>query len=527
VEHPTGGAGRLRGLLGAPANLVPVRPDLAFCRKRDMLKCALSRNAHWTVAWQSERCWKVLTRLRVEGFKNLLDVDVRFGPFTCVAGPNGAGKSNLFDAILFLHLLTKHPIMEAVRRLRETKGRSPEPRSLFTAFGSFRAPKMRFTADLIVDRRVQDDFGVSTNASISTLRYSVAFGLTLENATERLELIEESLVPTKLTEARRTLGFRTSREFRDSCILGRRSGAPFVSVSTEETERVIQVHQEGHGGRKVPAPKSSRTVLGGMASSDFPTVLAAHREMESWKALLLEPSAMRAPSFYQDERSIDARGANLAASIHRLQQEEDRSGGACAELANRLAELIEGVQALRIRDDSKTETLTLEMRGPDGIFHPARSLSDGTLRFLVLATLMLDQHVRGIICLEEPENGIHPQRVPAMVKLLQDIAVDPNTAVGPDNPLRQVVVNTHSPEVFQNVNPETDLIFVEEEQMARERARGKVAAVQLPTGSWRAKMEERPRQLAPGRVRAYLGHAAPQYPRQLWLEYAKAGHETV
>jgi len=45
----------------------------------------------------------MLTRLIVSGFKNLVDVDVRFGPFTtCVAGANGVGKSNLFDAIRFL-----------------------------------------------------------------------------------------------------------------------------------------------------------------------------------------------------------------------------------------------------------------------------------------------------------------------------------------------------------------------------------------------------------------------------------------
>ena len=31
----------------------------------------------------------MLTRLRVSGFKNLIDVDVRFGPFTCIAGANG------------------------------------------------------------------------------------------------------------------------------------------------------------------------------------------------------------------------------------------------------------------------------------------------------------------------------------------------------------------------------------------------------------------------------------------------------
>lgn len=34
----------------------------------------------------------MLTRLKVNGFKNLVDIDVRFGPFTCIAGANGFGK---------------------------------------------------------------------------------------------------------------------------------------------------------------------------------------------------------------------------------------------------------------------------------------------------------------------------------------------------------------------------------------------------------------------------------------------------
>ncbi|NJK82768.1 MAG: hypothetical protein HC912_02110 [Saprospiraceae bacterium] len=30
-----------------------------------------------------------------------MDVDIQFGPFTCIAGANATGKSNLFDAIPF------------------------------------------------------------------------------------------------------------------------------------------------------------------------------------------------------------------------------------------------------------------------------------------------------------------------------------------------------------------------------------------------------------------------------------------
>ena len=41
----------------------------------------------------------MLTRVAIKGFKNLVDTEVRFGAFTCVAGVNGVGKSNLFDVI--------------------------------------------------------------------------------------------------------------------------------------------------------------------------------------------------------------------------------------------------------------------------------------------------------------------------------------------------------------------------------------------------------------------------------------------
>jgi AAA15 family ATPase/GTPase len=34
----------------------------------------------------------MLTRFTVSGFKNLLDLDARFGPFTCIVGPNGIGR---------------------------------------------------------------------------------------------------------------------------------------------------------------------------------------------------------------------------------------------------------------------------------------------------------------------------------------------------------------------------------------------------------------------------------------------------
>lgn len=459
----------------------------------------------------------MLTRLRIQGFKNLLDVDVRFGPFTCIAGPNGAGKSNIFDAIRFLHLLVQHPIMEAVKLLREARGRFPEPRSLFSTFGDYRAPEIRLTAELIVRRENRDEFGVSAEAAISTVVYTVAFRLNGSEKPERLELAEESLLPIPLATARKEIGFKKKKQFVDSVVEGRRT-VPFISTEIIDGEPRIRVHQEGHGGRMVPAPKSSWTVLGGLASSDFPTLLAVHREMESWQTLLLEPSAMRAPSYYSDPYYIDFRGAYVAAAIERLRKSEDIPGQTYASIENRLAQLIDDVKELRVVDDEKAETLTLEVCGSDGVFHAARSLSDGTLRFLVLATMAIDSGKTGLICLEEPENGIHPGRISAMVELLREIACDPNYQVGPDNPMRQVIVNTHSPAVIKSVDV-NDLVYLENESVKLNGSQGWATEVIVPFRSWRAKLSTGQFFLAPGHVLPYFESLNADLPRQLELDF--------
>jgi predicted ATPase len=93
----------------------------------------------------------MLTRLKVRGFKNLADVDVRFGPFTCIAGPNGVGKSNLFDAIHFLSLLAERTLLDAALEVRGA--RTAGVRGLFHRSGSQFADQMSFEAEMIVPER--------------------------------------------------------------------------------------------------------------------------------------------------------------------------------------------------------------------------------------------------------------------------------------------------------------------------------------------------------------------------------------
>ena len=102
----------------------------------------------------------------------------------------------------------------------------------------------------------------------------------------------------------------------------------------------------------------------------------------------------------------------------------------------------------------------MELTESGGVTIPARSLSEGTLRFLALCVLLEDPSVTGLLCMEEPENGIHPANIGAMVSLVRDLAVDASDAPGPDNPFREVIINTHSPYVVQLVDPQ-DLLFAD------------------------------------------------------------------
>ena len=137
----------------------------------------------------------MLTRLRVSGFKNLVDVDVRFGPFTCIAGANGVGKSNLLDAISFLSALADKPLIDAALSVRDEGGRTGDVRSLFHRFGRDHAKEMWLEAEMIVPQRGLDDLGQEAKATRTFLRYRVDLSLRSEENSSMgpLELRKEEL----------------------------------------------------------------------------------------------------------------------------------------------------------------------------------------------------------------------------------------------------------------------------------------------------------------------------------------------
>jgi predicted ATPase len=177
-------------------------------------------------------------------------------------------------------------------------------------------------------------------------------------------------------------------------------------------------------------------------------------------------------------------------------------------IANRLSGLVSDVQSVRVDRDEKRELLSIHVTDRSGTSYPARALSDGTLRFLALAVLDLEPTVSGLLCFEEPENGIHPERIPAILRLLQDIAVDVNWPIDSDNPLRQVIINTHSPAVVGQI-PDDALLVAEAKETRRDGRRfNRVCFSGLPD-TWRTKGDDAQPGVARGQLMAYLNPIAP------------------
>ncbi|MBN1461090.1 MAG: AAA family ATPase [Armatimonadetes bacterium] len=449
----------------------------------------------------------MLLRLRVRGFKNLKDVDIRFGPLTCFVGVNGVGKSNVLDAIQFLRALTEHDMQTAARLVRSPVSGEFGPRDLF--FGADVSNPMSFVADMLVPRLVVDDFGREAEPATTLLRYEVEFGY-VENEISRLVLNREVLKPMKASEAGDLIGFNHRPAFRRSVVKSTRRKGSFISTAYsagEDEPSEIKLHQDGGSRGQAFSPgKSPRTVVGGTNAAEYPTVLAARREMSSWQILQLEPSVIRTPDRIGGPTRVDEHGGHVAAALDRLvaneginsrksqQKTENQldahgiSGRTLGEVSNRLATLVEEVRDIQVnRDDARQQlTVMARLRGCKEMLGP-RSLSDGTLRFLALVTMLVDRESASVLCMEEPENGMHPKSVPSMVRLLEDFAVDPDEEADPDNPLRQIIVNTHSPDVVRQLGTD-DVLFVDHVDTRQ----GRHAIIRAVEDTWRTGMPSVP-----------------------------------
>jgi predicted ATPase len=395
----------------------------------------------------------MLTRIEIDGFKAFQKFSMDFKPFQVFIGPNGVGKTNLFDAIMLLANLAGENTLEGA--FRHSRGDITE---LFTLFpDGRRADKMTFAAEMFINRTSPDPTGGDRKISLTCTR--LRYELTIERRGEGAHITAESLVPIKDADDKWVREYVPSKARKAWVLRGSRQPSYIATVG--ETEAVmIYRNQDGlAGGREgVKIGDLQRTILSTSNAVRYPTINAGRREMQSWHFLQLNPFLLRNPALPSLGAALQPDGANLAAVVARIERE---SPEAMKALTKEMAAMIEAIREIRTRA-SGAETL-IEVETHDGSKFSQRVLSDGTLRLLALVTLRHDPKHRGLVCFEEPENGVQPLRLKQITDVLFALATDleklPTEEGIEQPPLRQVLVNTHSPGLLAAI-PSESLYYV-------------------------------------------------------------------
>ena len=468
----------------------------------------------------------MLTRFEVSGFKNLRDVVVDFGPFTCIAGPNGAGKSNLFDAIQLLSALSRTSFSRAFGEIRAGGGQRGTVRSMLSPRVLAGEENLRLAAELIVPGTTEIAHR-NVRLHNTFLRYEIELSVDdSDGVAPRLGVVRESLAPLRmesLPEPMRAVcaDYVIEWDWNDISDI-------FVTYPLRRCEKgvpTIYVRDTAFDEERGPYDFMDSVEVDGMEATALsmadlfvpPEVRAVRWEMASWRFLSLEPSAMRAADSVDEVGPISATGAHVPAFLHR---QEQRTGSAVCDEVRRAVSALVDIRSLRVVPNG--DFLELRAWLGEGPELPARSLSDGTLRFLTLAALGVSDDI-GLIALEEPENGIHPAKIEAMLGLLRSLSqpeepekpeeknysdpwswlesIDP---IGPKSGrLRQVLVNTHSPYLVEEVlrrAPDDVLCAVLWMRQDPDGRRSSSASFHPLAGTWRVqRWKERggPRAMAP------------------------------
>jgi predicted ATPase len=316
---------------------------------------------------------------------------------------------------------------------------------------------MEFIVEMLVNRKVKDNWGGEVDLKYTRLRYQLKIKRESNiSGFENLYIVDERLENLKHNEDNWVKNYipKTVLETWRPKVTGRRA-IPYINTEDKSGSATIVVHQDRkQGNKKVFLAKSaSQTVLSSINTIDFQHILAAKQEMLSWKFMQLNPEDLREPT-RQDmgiRDTITASGKNLAAALFRIKQDDEYT---LTAISRDLNNLLPNLTEVNVYDDKANRQFIIKVKGDDGREFSSRVLSEGTLRLLTLCVLQYDRQHTGLLCFEEPENGIHPFRIEAMARLLKELTVDFKDT---EMPLRQVIVNTHSPVlVSQLINWQDD-----------------------------------------------------------------------
>lgn len=312
-------------------------------------------------------------------------------PLNVLIGPNGSGKSNLIEAIGLLKATPR----DLTIPIREGGGIHD-----WLWRGDLSA--LTTHIEVIID-----------NPRGSALRYSLG----LAEKGQQFELIEELLEKKEAYSSEETPF--TYYELMGGSALLNYSGESYKSGETRHplVLQQINLQQSILAQRKDPNQYPELTWLGETFDR-----LRLYRESSFGRHT---PPRQPQPADLPNDFLLED-GRNLGLVLNRLKREpkvKDR-------ILETMRQLYEGVIDLDISIEGGTVQVFVQEKN---IMVPATRLSDGTLRFLCLLSILCHPNPPPLVCIEEPELGLHPDVLPVLGDLLREASQR-----------CQLIVTTHS-----------------------------------------------------------------------------------
>jgi len=199
------------------------------------------------------------------------------------------------------------------------------------------------------------------------------------------------------------------------------------------------------------------TKLRERASSASSMTIADHvlKAFDTWKIYHFHDTGESAKLKQTDDLADNTRlrpdAGNLAAFLYWLKEREQDTYRDIVDAVKMVAPFFGGFDLAPDRLNPEKIRLEWHERSSDAYFN-AHALSDGTLRFISLATLLLQPELPTTILLDEPELGLHPYAITVLVELLHAAAEK-----------TQILVSTQSATLINQLTPEEILVVDREE----------------------------------------------------------------
>lgn len=208
---------------------------------------------------------------------------------------------------------------------------------------------------------------------------------------------------------------------------------------------------------KYPQPYSERIAQAGKeagisAQKAIPVARYVRDHLDRWRLYHFHDTSSTSPmkktADINDNRYLRPDGSNLAAFLYYLREKHAASYSLIRRTVQRVAPFFEDFQLEPQQLNPDKIRLEWRHQGSDAYFD-ASSLSDGTLRFIALATLLLqpESYRPSVILVDEPELGLHPYAITLLASLIKQASTK-----------TQVIISTQSPFLLDHFQPEDVLV---------------------------------------------------------------------